>query len=243
MKINLSRFFRYGLVVALNILCIFTLQYFINSQNNVSKLLSDLKVSVFINQSTSDEINDENVIDKIQNSDKLTNLEFINSSDFDKFSNIEPSLEEFIPKEVLNLPSIILANVVNINDFVELEKVKEEILSFDFVNDFVYDEKAFNLFFNYKETLNKYKKIFSIIFYVIIFLFVLKILFFLIKSLYRDILLEISFGILLGTASYAIICFITVFNESSVFLLDWHILYFILPLSSMICLLTKESNV
>ena len=64
MKINLSRFFRYGLVVALNILCIFTLQYFINSQNNVSKLLSDLKVSVFINQSTSDEINDENVIDK-----------------------------------------------------------------------------------------------------------------------------------------------------------------------------------
>ena len=166
----------------------------------------------------------------------------INSEDKEKFADINPELDEFIPKETISFPSFILVNNNNINNIEQLRKIKEEILSFDFVNDVVYDEKAYTMFFDKKELLNKYKNIFKVIFYVIIFLFILKLLFFLIKDLYKDIMFELGGGILLGIFAYMIICLRTVFSQSSIFILNWQVLYIIIPLSLMFTLLTKESN-
>lgn len=244
MKINLSKIFRYILIILINILCIFVLQYYINLQTKISNSISDLQIAVFFDSSNldMDENNEENVISKISSNDKLKNIEIINSTDFDKFAEINSEIDNVIPKEAVIFPNFILANIININNINELERLKNEILSVENVEDFVCDKKAYTMFFDNKQLLNKYKKIFKIVFVVIIFLFVLKLLFFMIKSLYKDILLEILCGFFMGLAAYVIICLAMTFHKDNIFILSVQILYIIVPLSSMFTLLTKESN-
>ncbi|MBR3627646.1 MAG: hypothetical protein IKN42_02225 [Elusimicrobia bacterium] len=244
MKINLSGIFRYILIILINILCIFVLQYYINLQTKVSSSLSDLKIAIFFDDSglNTETDNEENIISKISSNNKLKNTEVINSTDSDKFTEINPELDNYIPKEEINFPDFILANITDINDMGELENLKNEILSFENVEDFVYDQKAYKMFFDYKHLLNKYKKIFKIIFIVIIFLFVLKLVFFMIKNLYKDILLEIGCGLLMGLVAYAIICLAPTFHQDNIFILSGQVLYILIPFSSMFTLLTKESN-
>ena len=241
MKINLSKILRYFLLILINILFIFVLQYYINLQSDISKSLSDLKIAIFITES--EEHPQDEIISSVSNYGKFTNMELISSEDSERFNNINPELETVIPKEAMSFPSFILANGVNINDLNELKSVKSDLLNFDFIEDVVYDQKAYKMFFDNKILLNKYQKVFRIIFYVIIVIFFLKFLFYVIKSLYKDILFEMSCGILLGLCAYAIICLITIFNQSSIFMLSGQVLYILIPLSSMITLVTKESNV
>ncbi|MBO7611515.1 MAG: hypothetical protein J6T23_04805 [Elusimicrobia bacterium] len=241
MKINISKIFKYVLITALNILCIFVLQYYINLQADISKSLSSLKIAIFINES--EEHPQDEIINSISNYGKFTNMELVSSEDSEHFNNINPELESTIPKEAMVFPSFILANGININNLNELKSIKSDLLNFDYIEDVVYDQKAYKMFFDNRALLNKYKKIFKILFYLIIIIFVLKILFFSIKNLYKDILMEIGFGILSALCAYAIICLITIFNQETIFMLSGQVLYIIIPLSSMISLLTKESNV
>ena len=99
------------------------------------------------------------------------------------------------------------------------------------------------MFFDNKMLLNKYHKIFRIVFYAIIAVFFLKLLFYILKGLYKDILFEMFCGILLGLCAYALICLATIFKQNDIFMLSGQILYVLVPLSSMITLVTKESNV
>ena len=170
-------------------------------------------------------------------------MELVSSEDSERFHNINPELETIVPKEAMLFPSFILANGININNLSELKSMKDDLLNFDFIEDVVYDQKAYKMFFDNKILLDKYHKVFKIIFYLIIVVFFLKFLFYIIKSLYKDILFEMSCGILLGLCAYAIICLVTIFNQSSIFMLNGQILYILIPLSSMITLVTKESNV
>ena len=240
MKINLSKIFRYILLLLINILCVFVLQYYINLQSNISKTLSDLKIAIFVN--VSEENTQEDILAKISDYNMFKSVDMVTSADYDKFEQINPELDEVVPKESMSFPNFILVNENNINSIEELNKIKEDLLALDFVDDVVYDQKAYTMFFENKETLNIYKNIFKVIFFIIIFLFILKFLFFVIKELYRDIIWETGSGIVLGVFAYMIICLITVFNQNSVFLLNWRILYVLIPLSLMFTLLTKESN-
>ena len=240
MKINLSKIFRYFLLLLVNILCIFVLQYYINLQTDISKSLSNLKIAIFVN--ISEENTQEKILSKISDYKMLTSVDMITAEDQDKFAQINPELDDVVPKESMIFPTFILVNDNKINSMEELNKIKEDLLTLDFVDDVVYDQKAYTMFFDTKELLNKYKSIFKVVFCIIIFLFVLKFLFFVIKELYRDIVWEIGSGILLSIFAYMIICLITVFNQSSIFILNWQILYVLIPLSLMVTLLTKESN-
>ena len=240
MKINLSKIFRYGLITLINILCIFVLQYYINLRSDISKTLSELKIAVFVNLSK--ENPEEDVLYKISQYNKLTNIEIINSENTDKFSDINSELNDVIPKEAIAFPTFITANGMNIKNLEELDALKAELSSLDFADDVVYDIKAYNMFFDNQLLLNKYLKIFRIVFFIIIVLFILKVTFFAMKGLHKDILTETGYGILSAVISYAIICLITVFNTDSVFMLNWQVLYILIPLSFMISLLTKESN-
>lgn len=241
MKINISKIFKYVLITVINILCIFVLQYYINLQSDISKSLSSLKIAIFINES--EEHPQDEIINTVSNYGKLTNMELVSSEDSERFNNINPELESFVPKEAMIFPSFILANGININSLKELQSVKNDLLNFEFIEDVVYDQKAYKMFLDNRILLNKYKKIFKIFFCLMIIVFVLKILFFIIKNLYKDILTEIGFGILAGLCAYAIICLTTIFNQDPIFMLSGQVLYVIIPLSSMVSLLTKESNV
>ena len=140
-------------------------------------------------------------------------------------------------------PSFVLANGVNINSLDELKSIKIDLVNLEFIEDVVYDQKAYKMFFDNRILLNRYKKVFKTVFYLIIVIFFLKFLFYILKTLYKDILFEMSCGILLGLCAYAIICLITIFNQNNVFMLSGQVLYILIPLSSMVTLVTKESNV
>jgi hypothetical protein len=189
------------------------------------------------------ELPEQDLLLRFKDYNKFYNIEFISSADSFKFNQINPEFENVVPKESMSFPSFILANIVNVDNLKELEKLKEELLNLDFVTDVVVDNKAFKMFFEDKEILDKYKKIFKIIFCLMLIVFILKILFFLIKSLFKDILLEFVFGALLGLLAYAVICLITIFNQDTVFMLNVQVLYIVVPLSFMVTLLTKEANV
>lgn len=240
MKINLSKIFRYILITTLNILCILMLQYYINIESNISKSLSNLKIAIFVNNSV--ENNEENIILAISSYNKFKSIEYIDSKNTDGFIKINPELDSVIPKETVSFPSFILINSNSINNLNELETIKNDILNLEFVEDVVYDQKAFSMFFDNQELVCKYKEVFKISFYVIIFIFILKFLFFLVKALYKIILFELCGGILLGLCAYALICLITIFNQDNIFILSGQVLYIVVPLSLMVTLLTKESN-
>ena len=241
MKINLSKILRYSLITAVNILCILVLQYYINLQSDISKSLSNLKIAIFINES--EEHPQDEIISSISNYGKFTNMELVSSEDSARFNDINPELETVVPNEAMVFPSFVLANGVNINSLDELKSIKIDLVNLEFIEDVVYDQKAYKMFFDNRILLNRYKKVFKIVFYLIIVIFFLKFLFYILKTLYKDILFEMSCGILLGLCAYAIICLITIFNQNNIFMLSGQVLYVLIPLSSMVTLVTKESNV
>lgn len=241
MKINLSKILRYSLITAVNILCILVLQYYINLQSDISKSLSNLKIAIFINES--EEHPQDEIISSISNYGKFTNMELVSSEDSARFNDINPELENVVPNEAMVFPSFVLANGVNINSLDELKSIKIDLVNLEFIEDVVYDQKAYKMFFDNRILLNRYKKVFKTVFYLIIVIFFLKFLFYILKTLYKDILFEMSCGILLGLCAYAIICLITIFNQNNIFMLSGQVLYILIPLSSMVTLVTKESNV
>ena len=52
MKINLSKILRYILIILINILFIFVLQYYLNLQSSINNSLSDLKIAMFVDNSS-----------------------------------------------------------------------------------------------------------------------------------------------------------------------------------------------
>ena len=241
MKINLSKILRYILIVLINIVFIFVLQYYLSSQSNINKSLSDLKIAMFIDNSS--EKTEDDILTEMLEYKKLKSVEFVNSYDSDRFAKINPELETIVPEEAILFPSFMLANITEMDSLSELEDLKNKLLSTDFINDIVYDQKAYKMFFDNKNLLNRYNRIFRIVFYLIIAVFFLKLLFYVLKGLYKDILFEMFFGILLGLCAYALICLATVFKQNDIFMLSGQLLYVLVPLSSMVTLVTKESNV
>ncbi len=241
MKINLSKILRYILIVLINISFIFVLQYYLNLQTNINKSLSDLKIAMFIDSSS--EKTEDDILSEMLKYKKLKSVEFVNSYDDDKFSKINPELETVVPEDAIIFPSFMLVNITDMNSLSELENLKKELLNTDFINDIVYDQKAYKMFFDNKILLNRYNKIFRVIFYLITAVFFFKFLFYILKGLYKDILFEMICGILLGLCAYALICLATIFKQNDIFMLSEQILYVLVPLSSMVTLVTKESNV
>ena len=195
MKINLSKILRYSLITMVNILCILVLQYYINLQSDISKSLSNLKIAIFINES--EEHPQDEIISSISNYGKFTNMELVSSEDSARFNDINPELETVVPNEAMAFPSFVLANGININSLDELKSIKIDLVNLEFIEDVVYDQKAYKMFFDNRILLNRYKKVFKIVFYLIIVIFFLKFLFYILKTLYKDILFEMSCGILL----------------------------------------------
>jgi hypothetical protein len=52
----------------------------------------------------------------------------------------------------------------------------------------------------------------------------------------------LAFGFMISILAYVFVCLLAIINKSSVFVLDWHILYLILPLGMIMSFITKETN-
>ena len=64
------------------------MQYYINLQANISKSLSELKIAMFIDNSS--EKTSEDILSEMMKYTKLENVDFVNYYDSEKFSQINP---------------------------------------------------------------------------------------------------------------------------------------------------------
>jgi len=239
-NINLSKILRYLLIILLNTLCIFSVQYYLNTQKDIVDSLSNLQATIFIN-SGSEKTNEE-ILNQLSNN-KFSIVDVYDLQTKDKFLEIAPELENIINNDFMTFPKFVVVNNLLVNSLEEIEQLKNEMLQIEFVEDFVYDQKSYKIFLDNKYILNNYKDICYYCFMIICIIFVLKFIFYILKGFYREVFDEILWGFIIGLIAYALVCLIVpLLNQNQIFMLDWHILYIVVPLSFMSTLLTKESN-
>lgn len=240
-KINLSKILRYLLIVLLNLFCVFVVQYYLNTQKSLTKSLSNLQITIFINSNL--EKANEEILEHLANN-KFSIVGIFDFQSKDKFLEITPELENVINNDFMTFPKFVIVNNVLVNSVEEMEQLKKEILQIEFVEDFIYDKKVYKMFCDNKKLLNSYKEIFYYCFIVVCMIFVIKFIFYILKGFYKEVCFELSSGLVLGLLACALICLSApLFNQNQIFILDWQVLYIVVPLSFMTTLLTKESNV
>lgn len=242
MKMNFSGILKFFLVTIINIFIIFVVQFYFNMCGNFDKYGSDLKISLFVSKNSSEE--KENIISKLKDYNKFDVVEYIDADSFDKFSESNPEFSEIVPKENFVMPAFVIINNIKANNLNELKNLRKELINIDFIDDAVYDEKAYSVYFKYKNLFENYRDVFTVFFLVLTAVFVLKILLFVLKGFTKNIFVESALGILSAFFAYALMCVMLIIDTgNSIFILDWHVLYIVVPLSLMIAIITKESNV
>ena len=241
MKINFSKILKFLIVVIFDVFIIFVVQFYFNMNTNFDRLSSDLQMAIFINRNTEEAKDD--IISKLAEYNKFSVVDYIDADSFNKFAEENSALAEFVPKEHFVMPAFVLVNNVKVKNFSELENLKKELLDSGFVEDVTYDEQAYKLLFKYKNLFAVYRDFSAMLFLVMTVILILKMLLFTVKGLVKDIFLEVGFGILASLLAYVVLCIALIAdNSNSIFILDYHILYVVIPLSLMIYLVTKESN-
>ncbi len=240
MKINISKILKFCVLVLINIFFIFVVQFYFNMCGSLKEYDSNLKVSLFVNETVSDD--KESIIAKLKNYNRFDIAEYTDFDSFDKFIEQSPELKDIALKEISHIPAFVTVNNLKAVSISEMENLKEELLKEDCIDDVVFDAKAYGIFFKYKKLFTKYREIFSFVFFIISAIFILKVLFFTIKGLYKSIFVEVLGGAVSAVAAYAVICLFMIADNDAVFVLDWKILYYVVPLGCMLSLITKEAD-
>lgn len=216
-------------------------QYYVNCINSLKQLNEDLKIAIFIKDNI--ELSSQEIVDKLNELNYVNILEYIdNQTAYNKAVELSPELSEIFSQEEIHYPAYILTNKPNANDIKTLENIKAELKLLEFVDDVSYDKKAYSLFFENLNLVYQYKKILIIIFIAGFVIFVLKFILFCLKKSFKTILSDLAFGFIISILAYVFVCLLAIINKSSVFVLDWHILYLILPLGMIMSFITKETN-
>lgn len=238
---NISRIFRLSFLFVLMMFFIFVMQYCINYKKNIEQLNYDLKIVLLIKNNI--EQNSEELLSAISSLKYVDVIEYVSSEEaYNKAVELSPELEEIISQEKISYPAYIIANNPKALDIKELENIKNELKLVEFVDDVIYDTKAYNMLFNKINLLKVYKKIFLVGIIIVCIIFVFKLVWFCLKKDFRNILLELLFGFSVSLLAYGVVCLIATLNNNSIFLLDWQILCMILPLGMITSFITKETN-
>jgi cell division protein FtsX len=238
---NVSRIFRLSFIFVLMVFFVLVSQYYVNCINSLKQLNEDLKIAIFIKDNI--ELSSQEIVDKLNELNYVNILEYIdNQTAYNKAVELSPELSEIFSQEEIHYPAYILTNKPNANDIKTLENIKTELKLLEFVDDVSYDKKAYSLFFENLNLVYQYKKILIIIFIAGFVIFVLKFILFCLKKSFKTILSDLAFGFMISILAYVFVCLLAIINKSSVFVLDWHILYLILPLGMIMSFITKETN-
>ncbi len=239
---NISKIFRLSFIFVVMLFFIMISQYYVNCGNDLKSLNEDLKIAIFIKNNI--EISSQEIIDKLKELNYFNILEYVDTQNsYNKAVELSPELSEIFSQEEVHYPAYILANKPNVNDIKTLENIKTELKLLDFVDDVSYDKKAYNLLFENLKLFYQYKKILLVILILVFIIFVLKLTWFCLKRSFKSILSDLILGFIIALVAYVFICLLAVISKNSIFILNWHILYLILPLGMIMSFVTKETNV
>ena len=238
---NISRIFRLSFIFVLMLFFVIVSQYYVNYKKNLIQLNNELKIAIFIKDDV--EKTQEEIFDALKELNYLNVVEYVDSQTaFDKAVELNPELLEIFSQEEIHYPAYVLANRPKVKNIKNLEDIKTEIKLLDFVEDVAYDKKAYSLFFDNLNLFLKYKKILICLFVFGFIIFLAKLMWFCLKRSFKDILTELLFGFLISVISYVVICLFAVIGKNPILVLDWQILYLIVPLGMIISFVAKETN-
>lgn len=238
---NISKLFRLSFVFVLMLFFVVVSQYYINFKNSLEQTAQELKIAIFIKDST--EILPEEITAAISNLNYLNVIEYVDSQQaYTKAVELNPELSEIFSQEEIHYPAYVLANKPNVKNIKALEDIKNEIKLLDFVDDVAYDNKAYTLLFDNLSLVCKYNKVFIIFLILGVIIFLAKLVLFCLKKQFKNILMDLFIGFAISLFAYIVICLVAVISKNPIFVLNWQILYFILPLGMIMSFITKETN-
>ena len=238
---NISKVFRLSFVFIIMLFFVMISQYYVNCSSNLKHLNEDLKIAVFIKNNI--EISSQEIIDKLNELNFLNILEYVDSQkSYSKAVELSPELSEIFSQEEIHYPAYVLANKPKANDIKMLENIKTELKLLEFVDDVSYDKKAYDLFFKNLKLLCQYNKVLLILAIFCFIIFLLKLIWFCLKKNFKAILSDLAFGCVISLLAYVFICLLAVINKNPIFILNWQILYIILPLGMIMSFVMKETN-
>lgn len=241
-KINISFIFKIITVIIFSIVFTLTVKYYQYYQLNLQQLHIDLNAVIILNDNIEDL---ENTVADFKENSNFNFIEFTDKqAAYAKALETSPDLANIMPNDNKSyFPDYITVNELNAKNKNELEAIKQQLISYDTVKDFLYDDKAFELYFKDLEIFNFFRNFLSYIILVVVILFAVKVILFMLTKKYLIILYEFLYGIFAAFFGYVIICILASITANPFFILNWNLLLYVLPFGAVLTFMTKQTNV
>lgn len=217
-------------------------KYYKYYQADLLQLHENLTAVIVLND------NIENLEDVVVSFKELPDFNFVDFVDkqaaYSKALETSPELANIMPNDDKSyFPDYITVNKLNATNKAEIENIKAQLISSDTVKDVLYDDKAFELYFKELNIFSFFKNFLSYIVLIILILFVVKAILYMLTKKFIIILYEILYGMMAAFLGYIAVCILASITGNPFFILNWDLLYYVLPFGVVLTFMTKQANV
>ncbi|GAB1401421.1 hypothetical protein MASR1M68_03320 [Elusimicrobiota bacterium] len=217
------------------------IKYYNDFKLNLKQMSQDLHFVIFLN----DKVESKDVlVSGLESLNCFNVLEYVDKeTSYKRAMELNPGLLKDVEPERKYYPAYIIANELAIKNTDQFNDIKEQLSLLEYVSETVYDEKGFDKYIETVEMISIYEKIFTNLALIIFVLFVMKATLYIMNGKLLIVSMEILYGALGSVIGYTAICIVASISYREIFMLDWNMLFVLIPLGSAISFMTKESNV
>lgn len=240
-KVKLSLVSKILFICIIAVFSALLIKYYNDVKLNLKQMSQDLHLIIFLNDKVESE---DVVISGLESLSYFNVVEYVDKEmSYKKALELNPALSKDIEVESKYYPAYIIANELKIKDIGQFSNIKEQISFLEYVSEIGYDKKGFDTYIETVEMLSMYEKIFTNLFLMVFVLFVIKTTLYIMNGKLLIVSMEILYGAFASIIGYTAIAIVASISYQEIFLLDWHMLFVLVPLGSAISFMTKESNV
>lgn len=236
-----------SLVSKILFICIFAvfsallIKYYNDLKLNLKQMSQDLHLIIFLN----DKVESRDVlVSGLESLNYFNVLEYVDKETaYQRAAALNPALLKDVELESKYYPAYVIANELKIKDIGQFSNIKEYVSLLEYVSEIAYDKKGFDTYIETVEMLSMYEKIFTNLALIIFILFVIKATLYIMNGKLLIVAMEILYGALGSVIGYTSICIVVSISYREIFMLDWNMLFVLIPMGSAISFMTKESNV
>ena len=241
-KIKISFIFKLITVAVLSCAFVLAVKYYKYCESSLKQLHGDLTAVIILNDNPE---NSQTIVSAFKEMPNFNFLEFTDKQTaYSKALETSPDLANIMPNDDKSyFPDYITVNEINVKNKTELEALREQLISSDTVNNVLYDDKAFSLYFKELDIFNFFKNFLSYIFFILMVLFFAKTVLYVMTKKYLIVLYEFLYGIIASFCGYITICILASITGNPFFILEWNLLLYVIPFGIVLSFMTKQANV
>lgn len=240
-KIKLSLVSKILFICIIAVFSALLIKYYNDVKLNLKQMSQDLHLIIFLNDKVESK---DVVVSGLESLNYFNVVEYIDKEmSYQRALALNPRLSADIEVESKYYPEYIIANELKIKDIGQFNNIKEQISFLEYVSEIGYDKKGFEAYIETMEMLSMYEKIFTNLALIVLVLFVIKTTLYIMNGKLLIVSIEILYGALASIIGYTAIAIVASISYQEIFILDWHMLFVLIPLGSAISFMTKESNV